>query len=92
MFQNIQKVFKVSKYAFKQNRSMLKNVTMLLYAYFYYISLNLLRPTFFNIYNLPFLHSPNISKIRVKVGLKATFSTLLAPAPTELQFSIILFH
>ena len=40
---------------------------VLLYTYFYDISLNVLRP-FFNIYNLPFLHSPNIAKIRVKVS------------------------
>ena len=33
---------------------MLKNVTVLLYTNFYNISLNVLRPTFFNIYNLPF--------------------------------------
>ena len=49
---------------------MLKNMTVLLETYFYNISLNVLRPTFFNIYNLPFLRSPNIGKIRVKVGLK----------------------
>ena len=48
---------KVSEYPFKQNENVLKNMTVLLYTYFYNISLNALRPTFFNIYNLPFLHS-----------------------------------
>ena len=61
---------KVSEYPFKQNKNMLKNMTMLLYAHFY-ISLNV--PTFFIIYNLPFLCSPNIGKIRVKVGPKTDY-------------------
>ena len=39
----------------------------------FFISLNVLRPTFFNIYNLPFLRSPIISKIRVKVGPKTNY-------------------
>ena len=68
-----------------------KNMTVLLYTYFY-IFLNVLRPTFFNIYNLPFLRSPNIGKIRVNVGPKTIFPIFWAPAPTELQFSIIFFH
>ena len=38
-----------------------------------YTSLNVPRPTFFNIYNLPFLRSPNIGKIRVKVGPKTNY-------------------
>ena len=46
---------------------MLKNMTMLLYANFY-ISSNVVRPTFFNLYNLPFLRPADIGKIRVKVG------------------------
>ena len=41
---------KVSEYPFKQNRTMLKNKTVLLYIYFYNIPLNVLRPTFFIIY------------------------------------------
>ena len=45
---------KVSVYSFKQNKNMLKNVPVLLYTYFYNFSLNVLRPTIFNIYNLPF--------------------------------------
>ena len=64
---------KVSEYPFKQNRSMLKNMTVLLYMYFFNISLNVLRPTFFNTCNLPFLSSPNIGKIRVKVGPKTNY-------------------
>ena len=78
-------------YPFKQNRSMLKSMTAIIHIFFI-ISLNVLRPTFFNICNLPFLRSPNIGKIRVKVGLKTIFPTLWAPARTELQFSIIIFH
>ena len=52
--------FKVSEYPFKQNKNMLKNLTVLWYTYFY-ISLNALRPTFFNIYNLQFF---TLSKYR----------------------------
>ena len=65
--------FKVSEYPFKQNRSRLKNMTVLLYTYFFNIFLNVLRPTFFNICNLPFLHSPNIGKTGVKVGQKTNY-------------------
>ena len=50
---------KDSEYPFKQNENMLKNKTVLLYTYFYNISLNVLRLTFFNVYNLPFLRSIN---------------------------------
>ena len=62
--------FKVSEYPVKQNKNMLKNMTVLLYSYSNIISLNVLRPTFFNIYSLPFLRSRNIGTIRVKVGSK----------------------
>ena len=61
---------KVSECPFKQNNNMLKNMTVLSCTYFYNISLNVLRPTFSNIYNLPFLRSPNIGKIKVKFGRK----------------------
>ena len=58
---------------------MIKNLAVLSYIYFYNISLNVLRPTFFDIYNLPFLLSPNIGKIRVKVGPKTNyFSNILS--------------
>ena len=40
---------KVSEYPFKQNKNILKNMRVLLYLYFCNISLNVLRPTFFNI-------------------------------------------
>ena len=43
---------------------------MLLYTHFYNNFLNVLRPTFFNICNLPFSHFPKIRKIRVKFGPK----------------------
>ena len=68
-----QMLLKISEYPFKQNKNMLKNMAKLSYTNFYNISLNVLRPTFFNIYNLPFLRSPNIGKIRVKVGSKTDY-------------------
>ena len=64
---------KVSGHSFKQNRSMLKNMTVLLYTYLYNIYLNILKPFSFNIYNLPFLHSPNIGKIMVKTKNQLLF-------------------
>ena len=73
----------MSEYPFKQTKNMLKNMTMLLYANFYNISLNVLRPTFFNIYNLPFLCSPNIGKIRVKVGPKTDYSSYILSSCTD---------
>ena len=83
----------VSEYPFKQNKNMLKSMTVLSYTIFYNISLNVLRPTFFNIYNLSFLFSPNIGKIRIKVRPKTdNFPIFWAPAPTELLFSMIFFH
>ena len=62
---------------------MLKNMTVLLYTYFYNISLNVLRPTFFNICNLPSLRSPNTGKIRVKVGLKTNFFSYIVSSCTN---------
>ena len=64
---------KVSECPFKQNKNMLQNMTVLLYTYLYNIYINVLRPTFFNMYKLPFLRSPNIGKIRVKVGPKTNY-------------------
>ena len=46
---------------------------MLLHTYFYNISLIVLRPIFVIIYNLPFLCTPNIGKIGVKVGPKTNY-------------------
>ena len=81
-------LFKVSEYPFKQNRSMLKKMSVLLYIYILNISLNVLRPIFFNICNLPFLSSPNIGKIRVKVGPKANyFSYFMSPCINRIALS-----
>ena len=57
--------------------------TMLLYANFCDIPLNVLRPTFFNIYNLPFLRTLNIGKIRVKVGPKTDYSSYIPSSCTN---------
>ena len=40
---------KVSEYPFKENKNTLKIIQVLFYTYFYSISLNVLRPNFFNI-------------------------------------------
>ena len=70
--------FKVSEYPFKPNKNVLKNMAVLLYRYFFNISLKKhFRPTFCNIYNLPFLRSPNVGKIRVKFGPKTNYFSLL---------------
>ena len=74
---------KVSECPLKQNKNMLKNMTVLLNTYFYNISLNVLRPTFFNIYNLPFLRSPNTGKIRVKVGPKTNYVSYILSSCTN---------
>ena len=74
---------KVSEYPFKQNKNTLKNIKVLLYTHFYNISLNILRPTFFNITNLPFSHFPNIKKIRVKVGPKTNYFSYFMSSCTD---------
>ena len=90
---NCSSLFKVSEYPFKQNKNTLKNIKVLLYTHFYNIYLTVLRPAFFNTCNLPFSHFPNIKKLGSKLGQRlTTFPTLWAPAPTELQCSIIFFH
>ena len=61
---------------------MLKNMIVLLSTYFY-ISLNVLGSTFLNIYNLPFLRSPNIGKIRVKVGPKTNYFSYFMSSCTD---------
>ena len=58
-------------------------MTVLLYAYFYNISLNVLRPNFFSIYNLPFLCSPNIGKIRAKAGPKTNYFSYILSSCTN---------
>ena len=80
---------KVSEYPFKQNKNALKNIKVLLYTHFYNISLNILRPTFFNITNLPFSHFPNIKKIRVKVGPKTNYFSYFMSSCTD---KIVLFN
>ena len=75
--------FKVSKYPLKQNKNMLKKHGSVIYTYFYNISLNVLRITFFNIYDLPFLRSPNIGKIRVKVGPKTNYFSYVLSSCTN---------
>ena len=76
--------FKVPEYPFKENENTLKKIQVLLYIHSYNMPLNVLRPNFLDICNLPISHFPNIRKIRVKVGPKTIFPTLCAPAPTEL--------
>ena len=58
-------------------------MTMLLYANIYNISYNVLRPTFFIIYNVPFLRSPNIGKIRVKFGPKTDYFSYITSSCTN---------
>ena len=72
---------------------MLKNMKVLLYTYFYNVSLNVLRQPF-SIYIIYLFHALQIlGKLGSTLGQKlTTFPTLWAPAPTELQFSIIFFH
>ena len=77
------RAFKVSEYPFTQNKNMLKNMTVLFYTNFYKIPLNVLRPTFFNIYNLPVLRSPNIGKIRFKVGPKTDYFSYILSSCTN---------
>ena len=75
---------KVSECSLKQNENISIYVKVLLLTYFYYKILNVLRLTFFNIYDLPFLlyylylyldlpfniyDLPNIGKTKVQVGL-----------------------
>ena len=66
-------MIKVSEYPFKENKNTLKIIQALLYTHFYNISLNVLRPNFLNICNLPISHFPSIRKIKVKVGPKTNY-------------------
>ena len=74
---------KVSEYPFKQNKNMLKNMKVLLYTCFYNISLNVLRPIFFNIYNLPFSRPANIGKIRVNDRPKTNYFSYFTSSCTN---------
>ena len=65
---------------------------VLLYTCVYSISLKVLRPTFFNIYDGSFSHSPNIQisgKIMVKVGAKTNYFSSFMSSCTN-RFTI--FH
>ena len=62
-----------SEYPFKENKHTLKNIQVLLYTQFYNFCLNVLRPNFLIIRNLPISHFSNIRKIRVKVGPKTNY-------------------
>ena len=75
--------FKVPEYPFKENENTLKNIQVLLYTHFCNISLNVLRPNFLNICNLPISHFPNIRKIRVKVGPKANYFSYFMSSCTD---------
>ena len=79
--ESLQYILKVSEYPFKQNKNTLKNLKVPLYTHFCNIFLNVLRPTFFNICNLPVSQfPPNIRKIRVKVGPQTNyFSYFMSP-------------
>ena len=62
----IRGLFRVSQYPFKLNENMSIYIKMLLLTYFYHNSLNVLRPTFLNIYDASFSCSPSIGKMRIK--------------------------
>ena len=86
----ISRPLRFSEYPFKQNKNMLKNMT--LYTNFHNTSLNVLTPTIFNIYNSSFLCSPNIVKIRVKVSPKTDyFSFILSSCNNRLAVFNIFF-
>ena len=88
---------KDSEYPFKQNENMLKNKTVLLYTYFYNISFNVLRLTFFNVYNLPFLRSTNyffyfMSSCINKIAVFNTFFCKKKLYCLQLYYKNRLFH
>ena len=60
-----------------------KNMSVLLYTYLFNISLNVPRPIFFNMCNLSFFYSPNIGKIRVKVGPKTNYCSYFMSSCTN---------
>ena len=66
-------IFLRSQSTLSRKINTLKIMQVLLYTHFYNISLNVLRPNFLNICNLPISHFPNIRKIRVKVGPKTNY-------------------
>ena len=76
----------VSEYPLKQNKNVLQNMTVLLYTYFY-ISSNILRPTFFNIYIIYLSYALQISvKFGSKLGQKlTTFSNFMSSCTNRLE-------
>ena len=86
-------MIKVSEYPFKENKNTLKIIQVLLYTHFYNISLNVLRPNFLNICNLPISHFPNIRKIRVKVEPKTNYFSNFMSSCTDriVVFNIFFF-
>ena len=74
---------KVSEYPFKETKNTLKSIQVPLYTHFYNISLNVRRPNFLNICNLPISHFPNIRKVRVKVGSKTIYSSYFISSCTH---------
>ena len=72
-----------------KNRNTLKNIQLLLYTHFCNISLNVLRPNFLNICNLPISHFPNIRKIRFEVGPKTNYFSYFMNSCTD---KIVLFN
>ena len=73
----------VSEYPFKQNKCILKNMKVLLYTCFYNISLNILRPNFFNMYNLPFSRFQISGKLGSNLGQKLTYFSYLMGSCTN---------
>ena len=83
---------KVSEYPLKRYRSMLKKTWLCYYIHILSLSLNVLRPTFFNICNLSFLRPPNIGKIGVKIGPKTNyFSYFMSSSTNRIAFFNIFF-
>ena len=74
--------------------TMLKNLKVLLHICFHYISLNVQRPNFFNMCNLPLSYFPNIKAIRVKFGPNISyFSYFMSSCTNRIAvFYMILFH
>ena len=62
---------------------MLKNMKVLLYTYFYNISLNVLRTNFFNMYSLRFSLFTNTGRISVKFGPKTNYFSYLMSSCTN---------
>ena len=84
---------KVWEYPFKENENTLKIIQVLLYTDFHNIYVNVLRPNFLNICDLPISHVPNIRKIRVKVGPKTNyFSYFMSSCTDRIVVSNIFFH